>query len=113
MIPVLKQWHEDESRIPMMRSVDMDKLTGAKEYVCTVRTPTISIERFLSRVELRDEDGEPFQAWCDTTTGTLYDLEGKCMSGPLSMIGKPRLSGRNIPGKAARLREGEQRAMIW
>lgn len=113
MIPLLKQWRDEESLMPMLRYVDMDKLTGAPEYRCNVRTPTIAMDRFITRVSLKGYDMPNTEAWVDTTTGTFYAMDGRCMSGPLALHGKPVLTGRNVPSRSARNREGEQRAAIW
>ena len=113
MIPLLKQWRDEESTMPMLRYVDFDKLSGAPEYQCVVKTPTIAASRFLCKVSLKGYNEPDVAAWCDTSTGTLYWLDGRCMSGPLELHGKPVLTGRTVPSRSARNREGESRAAIW
>lgn len=88
---------EDDVWLIEMR--DLVKLTGP-EYVADVQAITGAHKRFLAR------NGT---TWVDTTTGTIYRADGRCMSGALRFAEEPTLTGRNVPHLKTRQKEAELR----
>lgn len=113
MTPLFKAWRDEESGIPMIRGYDMEKMTGADEYRADVRGHKFATERLVCKVTLKGYDEPDKTAWADTTTGSLYRMDGQCESGGLRIHGKPVLSGRKVPSRTKRLYEAEQRASVW
>lgn len=113
MTPILRHWKEEESAIPMMRSCDISELCQAKEYRVSIKTSIGHFDRFVCQVELNNYDGPNLSAWADTTTGTFYTTDGRCLSGPLAFASKPVKTGRDVPTLAKRQKEGEQRVASW
>ncbi len=102
-----------ESRCAMLLSNHFGLITGATEYTATVSNSHEEIKRYLCRIERIHPDEEPKQYWCDTATGSLYTDDGRCLSGHLWMIDKPRKTGRKVPDMAVRSREQLERSASY
>jgi hypothetical protein len=112
MTPTFRKWHDaDDAGTPLLITKQLDDLTAAKEYTVDVRGPKMHHTRFVCMVELLSEF-ECKEAWADTTTGSLY-VDGKCLSGPLEFVGKPKLTGRTVPNWRKRQVEGDLRTRVW
>lgn len=97
----------------MLLSNRFGLITGATEYTATVSNSHEEIKRYLCRIERIHPDEEPKQYWCDTATGSLYTDDGRCLSGHLWMIDKPRKTGRKVPDMAVRSREQLERSASY
>lgn len=112
MTPTFRKWHDaDDAGTPLLITKQLEDLTGSKEYSVDVRGPKQHHTRFVCEVLLYRDDGH-IDAWADTTTGSLY-VDGRCLSGPLEFVGKPKPTGRTVPNWRKRQQEGDLRTRIW
>ena len=102
-------WFDPESGVKYVQSKVISSMAGYAEYSVTVSNDRNAYTRFV--IPVRCNGKVPFDAWADTTTGSLY-RDGRCLSGPLWMLGQPVKTGRNVPGLDMRKREGQARSAV-
>lgn len=103
----LKYWMGDDRPTPMLQNNAFDKLTGEIEYEVRVRSSIGDFTRRVCEVECLHPNKPPMMLMADTMTGSLYK-DGKCLSGNLRFVGKPKKTGNRVPSWAARQRYGQQ-----
>ena len=107
------QWYDAETGVKYVGGKFISSMAGYPEYSVTVANQRNAYTRFV--IPVRCEGDEGFDGWADTTTGSLY-VDNKvtgscqCLSGPLTMLGKPHKTGRVVPGLDKRKREGQERS---
>lgn len=107
---ILQRWWLDpESEVPVLTARGLDMLSDGKEYVADVETPIGHVQRHLCRVHCL-HTSRPFDALADVITGSLY-VGGRCLSGPLRIVGTPRKTGRKVPSMRARNNNAKARSV--
>lgn len=107
----LPHWLPPEIGQPMLTKNALSRMAGQPEFIATVKASNGQrFERRVAKVTLMHPSKGDREAIADTTTGSLY-VAGKCMSGPLRMLGKLSESGRMVPKNEVRQREGLARSV--
>ena len=102
-------WYDAETGVRYVGQKVISTMAGYPEYAVTVANDRNAYTRFVIPVICNGNGG--FDGWADTTTGSLY-RDGRCLSGPLWMLGQPIKTGRNVPGLDMRQREGQARSAV-
>lgn len=102
-------WNDPESDVPMLTTRGLDMLSDGKEYVADVETPIGHVQRHLCRVHCL-HTRKPFDALADVITGSLY-VGGRCLSGPLRIVGKVVDTGRKVPSMRVRNHKAKARSV--
>lgn len=103
------QWREQDGETRLLRQSCLDALTGAVEYQARVKTPIGQFKRMLCEVRCLHPEKDPIDAMADTVTGSLY-VNGRCLSGPLQIVGRITKTGRRVPGMSRRGNDAGYRA---
>lgn len=108
-----------EDDVWLLPSRELGRLTGYPEYEVVVHSYMIG-EEFVRLVApvmeetwVKGDDGNelvPVPRWIDTTTGTVYSLDGNAF-GPLRFASEPRPTGRDVPAMSIRTSEARVRYM--
>jgi hypothetical protein len=96
----------------MLRSSKFSKLEGLKEYRVKVKVMDGISERLVCNVRCFDKTGVGTERWVDEITGQFYSKDGECLSGNISFLNKPRLTGRLVPDIEQRALEAKSKSLL-
>jgi hypothetical protein len=105
--PVIKKWFDHDSGVQIILASVMNQLDGAAEYTVKVRSRIGDFQRPVCKVVCTHPDKPDLHAWADTMTGSMY-VGGKCLSGDLYFVGKPKETGAMVAKWETRQKRGEQ-----